>query len=213
MIWDIFGLFLIVTLAIAGWNLGLRRSWTVPIGVVVATVLTQLGYVYVAAFLRDQLEMAGGLAVFIGYIATWLTIDISTEWIFLAFRSFRGTKKPVRWDRAAAAGVGAAKGAVLLLCASLAAIFNHSVLDPDNYSSMSAWLTEDASHSVILNTTMATGCGVPSKIAGMIVCSDAPTLSPSKPVTNKSDSPSTAAGKQVRDLFAAIKQLEAEAGR
>jgi hypothetical protein len=79
MIWDGLVLMALITLCLAGWNVGLLNSWRGPIAMVIATIVTQQFYIDFGTWICQQTLIQPGFCAFMAYGMMWLVVDIVTE--------------------------------------------------------------------------------------------------------------------------------------
>ena len=120
MLWDGLMIVLVLTLAVAGWNVGIVNSWRGPLAIVVATVVTQIFYVDFSTWIVQQLRMPPDQAIATGYVLLWCAVEIVAELLFSLILPFNKKTRPMLFERIAGAGLGAAKGLIIIILPFLA---------------------------------------------------------------------------------------------
>lgn len=120
MLWDGLILLAIVTLAIAGWNVGIINSWRGIFGIIIATVVTQQFYVDFATFIVQQLRMSPDYCIAIAYVLLWCGVDMLTETLMMVIIQVYKKNKPLFFERVAGAGFGLVKGILIVLLPAIA---------------------------------------------------------------------------------------------
>jgi hypothetical protein len=120
MLWDGLIVALIITLAIAGWNVGIVNSWRGPIALLIATIATQMFYVDFCTWIVQQLRVPPAQAIGIGYLLLWGAIDITLELLMAMLLPFGSKNKPTFFFRAAGAGFGLFRAFVVILLPMIA---------------------------------------------------------------------------------------------
>jgi uncharacterized membrane protein required for colicin V production len=120
MLWDGLIVVLIVTLALAGWNVGIINSWRGPVAMLIATIATQQFYVDFCTWIVQQLRVPPEQAIGIGYVLLWLAIEIVIELLMSVLLPFGSKNKPVFFERAAGATLGVIRALVIILLPMIA---------------------------------------------------------------------------------------------
>lgn len=120
MLWDGLMVALVLTLAVAGWNVGIVNSWRGPFAIVLATVVTQIFYVDFATWIVQQLRMPPDQAIATGYVLMWCGTEIVCELLLSVIVPFNKKTRPMLLERISGALLGAAKGLVIILLPFLA---------------------------------------------------------------------------------------------
>ena len=115
MLWDGMIILLALTLAIAGWNVGIINSWRGPVAVIIATLVTQQFYVDFAAWIVQQLRVQPDMAVVMGYLLLWGGIEIIGEILLNIVLSFGTKQRPQLFERIAGSALGLAKTFIIVL--------------------------------------------------------------------------------------------------
>lgn len=115
MVWDGFIFLIAVTMAVAGWNVGILNSWRGPIALVAATIATQQFYVDFATWIVQQLRVDPNTAVVMGYVLLWVGLEIVFEILLNVILPFNTKKRPQLFERIAGAVLGLVKTLVFLL--------------------------------------------------------------------------------------------------
>lgn len=178
MIWDGFILYFAIAFAIAGWNVGFKRSMPSLLPVVLATVVTQALYVDVATFVVEQLRIPPDSAIFITYLLLWLALEFAGE-AFLSMLFYSPTpREMLKINRFGGAAIGLFKCATVLVFASLTALVNESVPDPPKYDSKAFWIMDTANDSTLLQICENVAAVTPPKVAAAVVSTQKPTYTP-----------------------------------
>lgn len=120
MIWDGLIVILILTLAVAGWNVGIVNSWRGPIAIVIATVVTQMFYVDFSTWIVQQLRVSPEQAIGIGYVLLWSLVAIVAELLMNVILPFGTKNRPMFFNRLAGAAFGIARGILIVLLPMIA---------------------------------------------------------------------------------------------
>src|SRR5688572_32277832 len=115
MVWDGFVFLVAVTLAFAGWNVGIINSWRGPIAVVAATIATQQFYVDFATWIVQQLRVDPPMAIGLGYVLLWVLLEIVIEILLNIIIPLNTKKRPQLFERIAGAALGLAKAAIIVI--------------------------------------------------------------------------------------------------
>jgi hypothetical protein len=115
MIWDGLIILLAITLAIAGWNVGIINSWRGPIAIIIATLATQQLYVDFSTWVVQQLRVQPDMAVAIGYVLLWGAFEITLEILLSVLVPLGSKKRPMMFERIAGAFMGLVKAAIVVL--------------------------------------------------------------------------------------------------
>jgi hypothetical protein len=211
MIWDCVIVYFAITLALAGWNVGLVNSWRTPIAMVLSTVVARYVYINVSALLIDGTHLPAAAGVFIGYIMVWLVLEFAFAFVLQVFfpapRCFRGG----RLDRLGGAILGGCKAAAVLCFAMLASIAVMEFPAPPDYPLIALWISESGDESNAVRTLQQMACGLPPAVVKAVVSQRPPDVQVT--YTDWSAMPTDPArARRFRDLFEAMKQLEREAG-
>lgn len=99
MIWDGFLSLVLISLCLAGWNVGLINSWRGPIAMLIATIATQQFYIDFGTWIAQQTLCQPQLAGFFGYTMMWLVIEIVTEIILGLVLTWNRKERPIVFDR------------------------------------------------------------------------------------------------------------------
>jgi len=115
MVWDGLTVLIILSLAIAGWNVGIVNSWRGPFAVIIATLATQQFYVDFATWILQQLRVTPEQAIAIGYLLLWIGLEIIFELLLNVILPFNKKNRPLVYERLLGAGLGILKGLVIIL--------------------------------------------------------------------------------------------------
>lgn len=100
MVWDGFIFLVLISLCIAGWNVGIINSWRAPIAMIIATIATQQFYVDFATWIVQQLMVKPEWGSFIAYLMMWLGIEITLEVMMNVMLPWGRKERPLAFDRA-----------------------------------------------------------------------------------------------------------------
>jgi uncharacterized membrane protein required for colicin V production len=120
MLWDGLIVVLIITLAVAGWNVGIINSWRGPVALLIATIATQQFYVDFCTWIVQQLRVQPNEAIPLGYFLLWLAIDIVCELLMAVLIPFGTKNRPSFFERGAGAGFGLVRALVMILLPMIA---------------------------------------------------------------------------------------------
>jgi uncharacterized membrane protein required for colicin V production len=178
MIWDGFILYFAIAFAIAGWNVGFKRSLPSLLPVLAATVITQALYVDFATWIVEQLRIPPDSAVFIAYLLLWLVLEFAGE-ATLGMLFYSPTpRNMLKINRFGGSLIGIFKCATVLVFASLTALLNESVPDPPKYDSKAFWIMDSANSSTLLQMCESLAAVTPPKVAAAVVSMQKPTYTP-----------------------------------
>ncbi len=99
MIWDGFVTLVLISLCMAGWNVGIINSWRGPIAMVIATVVTQLFYIDFGTWIVQQTLIQPNFAAYLAYLMMWLIVEISTEIAMSLVLTWNRKERPMIFDR------------------------------------------------------------------------------------------------------------------
>jgi len=202
MIWDGFILYFAVAFAVAGWNVGFKRSLPSLLPVLAATVIAQTLYVDFATWIVEQLRIPPDSAVFIAYLLLWLALEFAGEAILGLLFYSPTPRNMLKINRVGGAAIGIFKCATVLVFASLTALVNESVPDPPKYDSKAFWIMDSANDSALLQICESLAAVTPPKVAAAVVSTQKPTYSPQ--FHHSHDLRTTA---RVREELVRLKQL------
>lgn len=94
MVWDGFLVLVLISLCMAGWNVGLINSWRGPIAMIVATFATQPFYIDFGTWIAQQTLSPPDWSAFIAYIFMWLAIEIVVEILLSLFLTWNRKENP-----------------------------------------------------------------------------------------------------------------------
>ncbi len=174
MVWDIAIIYLGISLAVAGWNVGITKAWPTPFGVVLATAITQFLYVNFSAWILDQSRLPGELSFFIGYAVIWILLDALIEFCIASVFPLKRQVQIGKFNRMAGACLGAVKACILVLFAAAASISSIGAPVPSESPPIAQWLAECTGDSMIMKTGLNAASKLPSAVASRIVSDKAP---------------------------------------
>lgn len=147
MFWDLIILAITITFTSVGWAKGLSRTWySVPIAVVIATVVSQRIYIDLATVFAAFLHMQPIISVFIAYLTVWIII----EQIFESILTRTGPApedKSAKFLKIAGATMGGCKSLLAFVLAAMVTYSHSSVPSPPEKAWQATWLAESLSHS------------------------------------------------------------------
>jgi uncharacterized membrane protein required for colicin V production len=120
MLWDALIALTIITLGIAGWNVGLINSWRGPFGIVAATIAARMFYVDFATFIVQQLKLPPQMAIALAFVLIWCVIDSIVEVLMLVILQFNRKTKPMFFERLFGAAFGLFRGFLIVLLPAVA---------------------------------------------------------------------------------------------
>jgi uncharacterized membrane protein required for colicin V production len=120
MLWDGLIVVLILTMILAGWNVGIVNSWRGPIAIVIATLVTQMFYVDFATWIVQQLRVQPVQAVAIGYPLLWCAVDIVCEIVMNIVLPWGSKNRPVFFGRVGGALFGLVRALIIIILPMIA---------------------------------------------------------------------------------------------
>jgi hypothetical protein len=179
MIWDFAILWLILSLAVAGWNLGVVNAWPMPVAMLLSTAITQMFYGNFSAWLLDQSHLPGALAFFLGYILLWLAIELTLEGCLVLLIPIRKRFTISRLNRSVGALAGFSKAAIVILFATAASVTAGRVSDLEAPGPpLVTWLGDSRHESVLLHKSARLAAQMPAALANKVISHDTPTYEP-----------------------------------
>lgn len=209
MIWDFVVVYVLLTFAVAGWNIGLLNSWRAPVAMLAATFITQVCYLDFSAWLQGETHLPGDSAVFLGYVLLWLSFTIAGEGILfflVPFDRFRTISKPDKWGGAI---LGLAKGGLLLCFATLASVCAVDFPNPPHYPEIARWVQETSGESNLLDHLRRVAIRLPDPVVASVVAVNGPSFRPvyNRVTVSAADIERT---RKVKQLFNALRDLQRE---
>lgn len=178
MVWDFAIVYIAVALAIAGWNIGLRNSWPTPIAMFLATIAVQSSYVDFCAWVFDGTRLTADLAFFAGYIIFWLAAEFGLECALRALLPVPNEFTVSKASRAAAAVLGLAKAAVLVVFATAATVSCRGLPYPPSGAPIAEFLIDGAHGSIVLKAARVAAARLPEHVAQQVICWQGPSSRP-----------------------------------
>jgi uncharacterized membrane protein required for colicin V production len=180
MVWDGLILALILTLAVAGWNVGIVNSWRGPLALLIATLATQQFYVDFSTWIIQQLRVTPEQAIAIGYVLLWGAFEILIELLLNVALPFNKKTRPMFFERFSGAGLGIFKALVVILL-PLIALTSGPIKVPRAPADKSALINPmdsgiDKSALVAMFTQVARQIG--PGFSGIVVSSKEPSFKP-----------------------------------
>ncbi len=179
MVWDGLILLLFLSLAVAGWNVGIVNSWRGPLAVVIATVATQQFYVDFATWILQQLRISPEQAIGIGYVLLWGAIEISCELILSVVLPFNRKERPMLAERVGGVLLGLLKAfvVVILPLMVLAGPIKIPKAPPDK-SALINPMDSGIDKSALLEMLSHVGRGFEQAFGGVVVSDKEPSFKP-----------------------------------
>lgn len=208
MVFDVAIIYLGITLAVAGWNLGVINAWPAPIAMLVATAATQLVYVDLCTWLVDQTRLPGQLGFFVGYAVIWLLIEVACELGLILLIPIRKRFIIGKGNRVAGAGVGLAKAAVVVVFATAATVSSVWLPAPPP-DVLALYFNEASQESILMRQCKSIASKMPNDLADKVISSNRPGYR----VTFQKYDPMPVDSKRKREwasLFQALRDLEYE---
>lgn len=113
MIWDGVVVLALISLCMAGWNVGLINSWRGPIAMVIATIATQQFYVDFATWIAQQTLSSPAMCAFFGYLMMWLAIEIICEISMNLVLTWNRKDRPIAFDRVGGVALAFVRWAII----------------------------------------------------------------------------------------------------
>jgi len=189
MLWDGLIFVLIVTLAVAGWNVGIINSWRGPIALLVATLITQQFYIDFSTWIVQQLRMPPDQSVALGYTLMWCAIAIIVEILLSVLLPVASKNKPVFFERAGGAVFGLIRGVIIVLLPMVAmqGPMNKIPAAPPDKSALINPLESGIEKSALLPFFMNMAKGFYPSLKPIVVSEKAPSFKPNFAGTNAVD--------------------------
>lgn len=184
MVWDCLIAWVVVICTTVGWSLGLLRSATVPVAIVIATFISQNIYIDVATVMADALQLEPSLAVFLGYFLTWLALVSYIDAILIDLFGESLWEHEVKFfSKLAGASIGFCKGFGAFVLASMVAYAQHQVPSPPIYSWQNHWIMVLAQDSFFLPKIHKVACQLDKPIGKFVLSDSAPRIQPGAMLT------------------------------
>ena len=207
MIWDFVVLYVLLTFAVAGWNIGFLNSWRSPIAMYGATLITQTGYLNFSMWLEEQTRLAGDSAVFLGYVVLWLSVTMILEAMMLIVMPINAYTKLTRPDKIGGALLGCAKGMLLLCFATLASVCAVDFPNPPSYPGIAHWVRETSGESRLLDELRVLAIRLPEPVVASVVSVNGATFRPTFE-TQTASATELERTKHIHQLFDALHDLQ-----
>lgn len=179
MVWDCLIAWVIVLCTTVGWSLGLLRSVTVPIAMIIATFIAQNIYIDLSTLMADLLQLEPSLAVFLGYFATWLGLVSYIDAVLLELFGSSLWERDIKlFSKVAGASIGFCKGFGAFVLASMVAFAQHQVPSPPVYSWQNHWMMVLAQDSFFLPKIHTVACQLGRPIGRYVLSDSAPRIQP-----------------------------------
>ncbi len=179
MIWDGLIALLFITLAVAGWTVGIVNSWRGPIAIVVATLVTQQFYVDFATWIVQQLRLPPNDAVAIGYVLLWGLVEIVTEIVLTMALQFGSKHRPLAFERVAGSAFGLIKGLIVVILPLMTQLVEIKVpTAPPDPSKLIVLMDLGIEKSVVLKSFSGAAKGLLPLLGPLVVSTKEPTFKP-----------------------------------
>jgi hypothetical protein len=209
MIWDFAIVYLGVSLAIAGWHLGIINSWPAPIAMILSTSVTQILYVHFGALILDGTRLPADVSFFLSYVILWIIIESIFEYAVLVLIPIKKRFVMNRPSRILGACVGVSKVALVLMFATAAGVSSTNMPAPPPAPEIVDWLAETQRSSIVLRGTTRVAARMPMSLAQRVVSEDSPIFTPTFENRTALKVDQSRAAKW-RQLFDGLHTLEAE---
>lgn len=150
MVWDCLIGWVVVVLSMVGWSIGLVRSWTVPLSMLIATFIAQHIYVDLATFLVETLHLEPSFAIFVGYFFTWLALTQYCDIILSRIVKTDERKTPALALKIGGGLLGFSKGIAAFILSAMVAYSNNHVPEPPDVVWANRWIVKAAQDSFFL---------------------------------------------------------------
>jgi hypothetical protein len=178
MIWDFGIVYLGVSLAIAGWHLGLMNSWPAPIAMILSTGITQLLYVNVGAFLLDGTRLPADVSFFIAYVILWIIMEAAFEYALLILIPVKKRFFMSKASRVVGACIGVTKAVIVLVFATAAGVSSTNMPAPPPGLEIVNWVVDTQRDSILLRGTTRVAAHMPMQLAQRVVSEQSPLFHP-----------------------------------
>lgn len=179
MIWDGLIVVLFITLAVAGWTVGIVNSWRGPIAIVVATLVTQQFYIDFATWIVQQLRLPPADAVAIGYVLLWGLLEIVCEIVLTMIIPLGSKHRPVAFERVAGAVFGIVKGLIVVILPLMTQQVEIKVpVAPPDKSKLIVLMDLGIEKSVVLKSFSGVSKSLMPALGAVVVSTKAPTFKP-----------------------------------
>jgi len=179
MVWDGLIIVLIVTLAIAGWSVGIVNSWRGPLAVIIATLVTQQLYIDFATWIVQQLRCSPEMGIGIGYILMWGAIEIIAEILLNLILPFGKKTRPLMYERALGAVLGIFKALlVVILPLMCLQVQNQIPKPPEEKAQLTILIDSGADKSALIKAFSGVAKGWVPMIGGLVVSTKPPSFKP-----------------------------------
>jgi uncharacterized membrane protein required for colicin V production len=177
MVWDGLIVLVITIFAMAGWSAGLLRSWTVPVAMIFATLVSQLVYVDLSATLAENLQLEPTLSVFLSYVFTWLWIvQYSDSFLSHIVRVPDGSRN--FFLKFGGGLLGFSKGLAAFVLAAMVSYGQTMVPEPAELCWANRWLVRAASGSRLLPGIHHVACRLDEPLGKYVLSDSAPRFHP-----------------------------------
>lgn len=209
MVWDFAIIYLAVSLAIAGWNSGLKNSWPTPIAMFLATIAVQSYYVDLCSWLLEETRLPAHLSFFVGYMVFWLVSEIGLEYALRVLLPINRQYTIGKISRAGAAVLGLAKAAVVVVFATAATVSGLSLPYPPEGAAIAGFLIDGSRDSYLLRVARVAASHLPDHVAQQVICWQGPSSTPTFE-DRTSMNVNHANTEKYRALFNELRKLEDE---
>ena len=180
MLWDGLILLLFLTLAVAGWNVGIVNSWRGFPAIAIATVVTQIFYVDFATYVVQQLRVSQDQAIAIAYILMWCAVEIVCELLLSVVLPFNKKTKPLFFERLFGALFGLVKAfvVVILPCVALAGPLDNIPKAPPDKSALINPVESGIDKAAIVAFFVNMGKGMKPLLGPVVISDKKPSFTP-----------------------------------
>jgi len=179
MVWDGLIILLFVTLAVAGWNIGIVNSWRGPFALLAATAVTKIFYIDFATWVVQQLRLPPLEAIAVAYVLLWGLIEILVEVLMSLILQFNRKVRPMLFERVAGALFGILKAFLVVLLPAMAMEVPNKVPEaPPEKAKLINLIQSGADKSSIIALMGGVAKGMLPSIGGFVVSTKAPSFKP-----------------------------------
>lgn len=149
MTFDCLIVIVVIAFTVLDWCLGLVRDWSVPVSMVIATLIAQHVYVDLATIIAEALHLEATFSVFLAYLIIWFCIaQFCDNLLCHVFKS--SDKDPPFVMKILGSLLGFAKGSMGFVLAAMVAYAHSKVPEPPMVSSENNLVISMTSNSFFL---------------------------------------------------------------
>lgn len=180
MLWDGLIVLALVSLCLAGWNVGLINSWRGPIAMVIATVATQQFYIDFGTWIAQQTLSPPNWSAFLAYFMMWLVIDIVVEIVMGLVLTWNRKERPLAFDRAGGVALAFVRWAIICTLPLMAYQDTHNKIPeaPKSQDGLINPMKLGFSDSGLMNYFGGIAKGLLPSLGPIIVSDKAPSFKP-----------------------------------